>query len=176
MDGIDPVVLELGTTASQIGADAWVVMGNFLALIILTLALFIFAMNQGASGLISINLSLYAGYALYSVFPFKESIIATGTTPVIQAILSIGLFIALMAIPFLITMRLTAPSFGQLSIIQNFLLSLGAAVFLMALGYHVFEVSDIYSFSDPLNYLFESQGYFFYWFIAPLVALWFLAR
>ena len=176
MEGLDPTILELGNAATQIGADAWLVAGNFLALIVLTVILFGFAMHQGASGLISLNLALYAAYALYMVFPFKETIIGAAATPLIQAILSIGLFIALMIVPFLLTLRLTAPSFGQLSIIQNFLLSLGAAVFLMAVGYHVFEVGNIYTFSDPLNYLFAPEGYFFYWFIAPLVGLWFLAR
>lgn len=176
MEGIDPAVLEIGNAVSALGADAWLWVGNFLALIILTLALFIFAMNQGASGLISINISLYAAYALYTVFPFKDVIVDSGTTPLIKAILSIGMFLALMAVPFMLSLRLTAPSFGQLSIIQNFLLSLGAAVFLMALGYHVFDISNIYSFSDPLNYLFAPEGYFFYWFIAPLITLWFLAR
>lgn len=176
LGSVDPTVLELGNTFTQWGADAWLWAGNFLALIILTVALFLFAMHQGASGLISINLSLYSGYALYSVFPYRDVIVGAGGTPMVQAALSIGLFIALTAIPFMLSMRLTSQSFGQLSIIQNLILSLGAAVFLMALGYHVFDISNIYTFSDPLNYLFEPEGYFFYWFIAPLITLWFLAR
>ncbi len=176
MDGLETSLIEVGMVATTIGSDAWLWAGNFLVLIILTLGLLFFAMHQGAAGLISLNLSLYAGYALYMVFPYREGIVGIGSTPIIQAVISIALFIGLTVIPFMVSMRLTAPSFGQLSIIQNLLLSLAASFFLMALGYHVFDVSNIYSFSDPLNYLFAPEGYFFYWFIAPLIGLWFLAR
>ena len=176
MDTFGPAFIEAGNLFTQLGADAWLWVGNFLALIVLTLILFFFAMHQGASGLISLNTALYAGYALYIVFPYTDEVIGIGSQPLIQAIISMGLFLLLMIVPFMISLRLTAPSFGQLSIIQNFLLSLGAAVFLMALAYHVFDISDIFHFSEPLNYLFAPEGYFFYWFIAPLVGLWFLAR
>lgn len=176
MGGIDTSVMEISAVATDLGTSAWLWGGNFLILIALTLMLFFFAMHQGTSGLISLNMALYGAYALYVVFPYTDSVIDIGSTPLIKAVLSIGLFIALMAIPFMLSIRLTSQSFGQLSIIQNFLLSLAAAVFVMALMYHVFELSNIFTFSEPLNYLFEPEGYFFYWFIAPLIGLWFFAR
>ncbi len=175
-EGIDGVALQVSSVATSFAADAWVWGGNFLILIVLTVAILFFAMHQGASGLISLNIAVYAGYALYSVFPYREGILSVGGTPLIQAIISVALFIGLMAVPFMISLRLTAPSFGQLSIIQNLILSLVAACFMLALAYHVFEISNIYQFPDPLNGLFEPEGYFFYWFIAPLAGLYFLAR
>lgn len=175
-EGIDAAALQISTLATTAAADAWVWAGNFLILIVLTVVLLIFAIRQGASGLISLNIAVYAGYALYTVFPYREGVIAVGNTPVLQAGISIALFIGLMAIPFMISLRLTAPSFGQLSIIQNLLLSFAAACFMLALAYHVFDVSNIYQFPEPLNALFEPEGYFFYWFIAPLAGLYFLAR
>ncbi len=175
-EGIDGVALQVSTIATSFAADAWVWGGNFLILIVLTVALLFFAMHQGASGLISLNISVYAGYALYSVFPYREAILQVGNTPIIQAVISVALFVGLMAVPFIISLRLTAPSFGQLSIIQNLLLSFAAACFMLALAYHVFDISDIYHFPEPLNGLFEPEGYFFYWFIAPLAGLYFLAR
>lgn len=176
MEGLDQSFVQVGQLATELGMDAWLLAGNFLVLIILTLGLLFFAMHQGASGLISLNIALYAGYALYIVFPYTEDVVQIGSTPLIQAILSLALFIILMAVPFIISLRLTAPSFGQLSIIQNFLLSFAAASFLIALGYHVFDITNIYTFSEPLNGLFAPEGYFFYWFIAPLIGLYFLAR
>lgn len=176
MEGIDAAALEISTIATSAAESAWVWGGNFLALIILTFVLLFIAIRQGASGLISLNLSLYGGYALYYVFPYRDAIIGIGSTPIIQAIISIGLFVAVTALPFVISLRLTSQSFGQLSIIQNLLLSFAAASFLMALAYHVFNLSNIYTFSDPLNSLFAPEGYFFYWFIAPLIGLYFLAR
>jgi hypothetical protein len=175
-EGLDSAALEISSVATQAASSAWLWGGNFLILIVLTVVILFFAMHQGASGLIALNLAVYAAYALYIVLPYRDAIIGIGTTPLIQAILSIGLFIGLMVLPFVLLLRLTAPSFGQLSIFQNLLLSFAAAVFATALAYHVFEISDIYNFSEPLNGLFAPEGYFFYWFITPLVSLYFLAR
>ncbi len=175
-EGVDQAALEISNLATSATASAWIWGGNFLILIVLTVIILFFAMHQGASGLISLNLAVYAAYALYTVFPYRESIIQIGATPLVQAILSIGLYMILMALPFMISLRLTAPSFGQLSIFQNLLLSFVAAGFMLALAYHVFGISNIYAFSDPLNSLFAPKGYFFYWFIAPILGLYFLAR
>ncbi len=173
---LEGLMLDVGTAVSVAGADAWLWVSNFLALIILLVIVYVFAMREGGAGVISLNISLYTGYAIYSVFPYRDAIIAIGATPLIQAVLAIVIFLLLSIVPFMITMRLTAPSFGQLSFFQGILLSLGAAVFLMALAYHVFEISNIYTFSDPLNQLFAPEGFFFYWFIAPLLGLYFFAR
>jgi hypothetical protein len=177
MEGFDTSsLIEVGNLATELSSDAWLWMGNFLVLIVLTVILIIFALQRGSSGLVSLNLSLYAAYAIYMVFPYRDAVIGIGDTPIIQAILSISLFIAATVIPFILTLRLTSQSFGALSILQNLVLSFLAASFLMALAYHVFDISNIYTFSDPLNQLFEPKGYFFYWFIAPLIGVYFLAR
>lgn len=170
------MVTEVGNLATTFSASAWVWGGNFLALIVLTIVLLFFAMRGGRSGLISLILALYAGYALYIVFPYTHAVISAGGTPLIQAVLSVILFALATFVPFLLVRRLTGGGFGSLSILQNLVLSFLAAAFLMALGYHVFDVSNIYSFSEPLNQLFEPEGFFFYWFVAPLVGLFILAR
>lgn len=173
---IEGLMLQVGTAVSVAGADAWVWVMNFLVLIVLTLAVYMFAMREGGAGVISLNIALYCGYAIYSVFPYRDAVITIGATPLVQAILAVVLFIAATALPFMISMRLTAPSFGTLSFFQGLALSLVAAVFLLALAFHVFQISDIYTFSDPLRQLFAPEGFFFYWFIAPLAGLYFLAR
>ncbi|HYD93536.1 MAG TPA: hypothetical protein VEB18_03760 [Candidatus Paceibacterota bacterium] len=176
MDGFNESLLQVGTIATDLGSSAWLWAGNFLALIILTIVLLFFAMRAGRAGVISLILALYAGYALYVVFPYTAAVVSAGGTPLIQAAISIILFAAAAVVPFLLVNRLTGGGFGSLSIIQNFILALLAAGFLMALGYHVFDISNIYTFSEPLNQLFEPEGYFFYWFVAPLIGLYFLAH
>lgn len=175
---LEGLMLQVGSAVSIAGADAWVWVMNFLVLIVLTLAVYMFAMREGGAGIISLNIALYCGYAIYTVFPYRDAIITIGATPMVQAALAVGLFIAATALPFLIAMRLTAPSFGQLSFFQGLLLALVAAVFLLSLAYHLFEISNIFPelFSDPLDQLFAPKGFFFYWFIAPLAGLYFLAR
>lgn len=156
--------------------DVWVLVGNFLVLIVLTVALLMFSMRGGRSALISLILALYAGYAIYVVFPFTNAIVGAGGSQLMQAVLSVLLFIASTAIPFVLIRRITGGGFGSLSFIPNLVLAFLAASFLLALGYHVFDISNIYSFPAPLDGLFGPEGYFFWWFIAPIVGLFVLAR
>ena len=170
------VLTEVSTVASDAAGTAWLWGGNFIALIILTAILLIFAMRGGRSGLISLMLSFYVGYALYMLFPFANVVVGAGGTPLIKALLSVGMFIAATIIPFLIIKRITGGGFGSLSFFQNLLLSLLASAFLLALGYHVFDIHQIYTFPAPMNQLFEPEGFFFYWFVAPLLGLFLFAR
>ena len=48
--------------------------------------------------------------------------------------------------------------------------------FLLAIAYHVFQVSNIYIFPDPINSLFAPDKYFFWWFVAPLLGLLFFVH
>lgn len=52
------------------------------------------------------------------------------------------------------------------------LLALG---FVLAMLYHVFGVTGVINLPSFLDSLFAPNSYFFYWFIAPLVGLFFLA-
>ena len=176
MEGIDASLLEVGTIATELGMDAWLWVGNFVVLLVLTGIIYMLTMRKGGAVLIAFNFSLYVGYALYMVFPYRDSIVGIGATPMVNAALAVLLFAVATAPALLLTLRLTPSQYGRLSIFQSFPLSLLAAGFLMALAYHVFDISNIYSFSDPLNQIFAPEGYFFYWFVAPLVGLWFLAR
>lgn len=157
-------------------ADIWLWVGNFIILLALTGALLFFAMRGGRSALISLILALYGGYAIYVVFPYTDSIVGSGGSPLVQAIISVLLFAAATAGPFVLIRRITSGGFGSLSLVPNLILSFLTASFLLALGYHVFDISNIYSFPAPLDNLFAPMGYFFWWFIAPLFGLFVLAR
>jgi len=176
MEGLDASFVEVGAVATDLGMTAWLWVGNFVVLLILTAIIYMFTMRKGGAVLIAFNLALYIGYALYIVFPYRDSIVGIGATPLVEASLAVILFAIATMPPLLLALRLTPSQYGRLSIFQSIPLSLLAAGFLMALGYHVFDISNIYTFSDPLNQLFAPEGYFFYWFVAPLIGLWFLAR
>lgn len=167
---------EVGNIATETAGTAWIWGGNFLALIILTAVLLVFAMRGGRSGLISLMISFYVGYAIYILFPFADMVVGIGGTPLIKAILSIGMFVVATVVPFLIIRRITGGGFGSLSFFQNLILALLASSFLIALGYHVFDIHQIYTFPAPMDQLFAPEGFFFYWFIAPLLGLFIFAR
>src|SRR5262245_54771894 len=102
---MEDMMLQLGAAVTSGAGDAWVIVGNFLVLIVLTFLVFMFAMRRGGAGIISLNLALYAGYAIYTVFPYRDSIVAIGSTPILQAIISLILFVLATAGPFIIIIR-----------------------------------------------------------------------
>jgi hypothetical protein len=170
------VLTEVSSVATDAAQTAWLWGGSFLALIVLTVILLIFALRGGKGGLISLILALYAGYAIYVGFPYTDLVVSAGGTALIKAVISIGLFLGASLLPFLVIRRLTSGGYGSLSFIPNLLLSVLSAGFLLALGYHVFDISNIYTFTEPLKQLFAPEGFFWWWFIAPLIGLFLFAR
>lgn len=165
------IVTNVSNLATQGATSAWLLVGNFLVLVVLTVIMIGFSYKSGRGGIISLLLSFYAGYAIYLAFPYTKEILGAGSTPMMKAIISVVLFAIASFIPFHFIQRLTSTGFGVLSFVPRFVLSFLSAAFLLALAYHVFNVSNIYTFPEPLNTLFAPDGYFFYWFIAPLVGL-----
>ena len=161
-------VSDLATTGA---ASAWLLVGNFVILLVLFVVMLLFSYKAGRGGIISLLVAFYAGYAIYMVFPYTQAIVTAGGTPMIKAVISVGIFAIATFIPFHFIQRLTGGGFGVLSVLPRFVLSLLAAAFLLALAYHVFDLSDIYTFPAPIDQLFAPEGYFFWWFIAPLVGL-----
>jgi uncharacterized membrane-anchored protein len=176
MDYLNHLSANVTTYAANGAVSAWLFIGNFLILAILSGIMIGFSYKSGRGGIVSLVVAFYAGYAIYSVFPYTENIIHAGGTKTIQAVISVVLFGIATIIPFHFIQRLTSGGFGVLSFVPRFVLSFLSAAFLLALAYHVFHVSNIYTFPSPINKLFEPDGYFFWWFIAPLAGLIFFVH
>jgi hypothetical protein len=170
------IVTSVSDLATSGAHSAWLLVGNFLILLILTGLMIGFSYKGGRGGIISLLIAFYAGYAIYSVFPYTKDIVDAGGSTMVKAIISIALYAGATFIPFHFIQRLTTGGFGVLSFVPRFVLSFLAAAFLLTLAYHVFHVQNIYSFPDPINSLFAPDEYFFWWFIAPLVGLMFLVH
>jgi hypothetical protein len=173
---MNDMVLQVANLATQSTAHVGALIGNFLALVILTGIMIGFSYWGGRAGIISLLVAFYAGYAIYLVFPYTTQVIDAGGAPLLKAILSILMFIIATVIPFLFIQRLVGGGFGVLSFVPRFALSFLAACFLLALAYHVFNFTHIYTFPEPMNTLFAPDQYFFWWFIAPLAGLFFLVH
>lgn len=173
---INSIAEQVSGFATTGAASAWLLAGNFVILLVLFGVMLGFSYKSGRGGIISLILAFYAGYAIYTVFPYTNAIVNAGGTTIIKAGLSVVIYGIATYVPFHFIQRLTGGGFGVLSVVPRFVLSFLAAAFLLALGYHVFAISDIYSFPAPLNTLFAPDGYFFWWFIAPLVGLIFLVH
>lgn len=176
MDAAGNIANTVTQYASTGASSAWIYIGNFLILFILTLVMIGFSYKSGRGGIISLLVAFYAGYAIYIVFPYTNQILAAGGTPVVKAAISIILYAIATFIPFHFIQRLVGTGFGVLSFVPRFALSFLAAAFLLAIAYHVFQVSNIYVFPDPINSLFAPDKYFFWWFVAPLLGLLFFVH
>lgn len=166
-------VSDLATTGA---ASAWLWAGNFLTLLILTGVMIGFSYKAGRGGIISLLIAFYAGYALYIAFPYTDDIVAAGGTTLMKAAISIVIYGIATFIPFHFIQRLTTGGFGVLSFVPRLVLSFLAAAFLLTLAYHVFYISNIYTFPSPIDSLFAPDEYFFWWFIAPLIGLLFFVH
>ncbi|MES2994906.1 MAG: hypothetical protein V4681_02665 [Patescibacteria group bacterium] len=173
---VNSVAVQVSDFATSGISDIWLWVGNFVVLLVLTVVMLLFSYKGGRGGIISLILALYVGYAIYIVFPYTDQIIAAGGTTMIKAVISVIIYGISTFIPFIFIQRLTGGGFGVLSVVPRFALSFLAAAFLLALSYHVFDISNIYTFPAPLDTLFAPQGYFFWWFIAPLAGLIFLVH
>lgn len=168
---VNSVAEQVSGLATTGAASAWLLVGNFVILLVLFVVMLLFSYKAGRGGIISLLIAFYVGYAIYMVFPYTTAVVAAGGTPMVKAAISIGIFAIVTFIPFHFIQRLTGGGFGVLSVLPRFVLSFLAATFLLALAYHVFAISDIYTFPAPIDQLFAPEGYFFWWFIAPLVGL-----
>lgn len=170
IEGLAQVNVLAATTA----LSAWNVAGDFLIIIILLSAFFLFAWYMNYGQLVALLLALYAAYALYVTFPYQSFL---PTAPALTALLAqIGLYIALVFIFYIILRRVVVSDFLYIGVMGVIILSFLGAAFLMALAYHVFPVAEVYTFTPPLDLLFAPAKYFWWWFIAPVVGLFFLAR
>jgi hypothetical protein len=155
---------------------ASVLIGNVLVFLIVTVLLVIFSMRAGRQALISLILSLYTGYALYSVFPFISALVKPGATDSTSAIITIAIYGVLVFISYLLVRRVSSGHVGSIHFLPLLLLCILTGGFLMALGYQLFDITHVYALPKTLNLLFAPKQYFFWWFIAPLVGVFFLAR
>jgi len=172
---INSLALQISNFATAAAQNAWALVGNFLLLIILTVLMVLFS-YRSRGGIISLVIAMYAGYAIYVLFPFTQTIIGFGTTTLVKAIISIGLYVLASIVPVIFTQRLTHGGIGILSAVPRFVVSFLAAAFIIAVAYHVFGISHLYTFPKPLDQMFAPNQYFFWWFIAPLVGLFILVH
>lgn len=150
-------------------ASAWGLIGNVLVFLLIVAALVVFAVRVGKAALLSLILSLYIGYALYIVFPFTD---IAGATPVAN----VAVYGVLVLLSYLLVRKLGNSGIGGIKIAPLIILCILTGGFLMALGYTAFNIDTVYDFPKTLDLLFAPKEYFFWWFVAPLIALFAVGR
>lgn len=165
----------LNTLATGGVADIASFIGNFLVLLLVAAALFFFAMRAGRSLLISLILALYVGFALFTVFPYKELLIV-GDTPLMRAVSGIALFAVFTFFPYILLRRVSSSGSMHINPVTLAALTLVTGGFVLALGYHILNIGAVIPLTPSLDMLFAPDKYFFWWFLAPLVGVYITAR
>lgn len=165
----------LDVFATEGFSDITAFVGNFLVLIILAVVLFFFALRAGRSLLISLILALYVGFALFSIFPYKETFLI-GDTSLARAVAGIVLFAVFTFVPFVLLRRVSTSGAVFIHPIALAFLTLATGGFILAIGYHVLNIAAVIPLTPALDALFSPDHLFFWWFIAPLVGIFLTTR
>lgn len=167
-------IAQVNTFATHYASTAWNGVSDFLIVIILFGILFLFAWYVGRATLVSVLMAFYAGFAVFKMFPFMSYL---PTAPAMTALLAqIAVYAGLTLVFYIILRRVVVSDFLYVGIFGTIILSFLGATFLIALAFHVFPVATIYNFTPAVAALFAPVKYFFWWFAAPAVGLFFLAR
>lgn len=166
-------LVAVATTSFSTG---WDIAGNFLALIVLVVLLYLLGRYVGRGAFISLIVSLYAGYAFFLTFPFTKQIAAAlGGTAIATSVASIVIYAAATFAAYFVVRKAISGDYFHFNTISLIVLSLLAAGFILALAYHSFSISALYAYPSPLAHIFTPPAYFFWWFLAPLAGLIILA-
>lgn len=165
---------ELSTVATNTALTAWGSASNFLVVLVLLGVLFVFAQYVGRGPFVALLLAFYAAYAVYAFFPYIQPLSAAPSTASLAT--HLALYAALTFAFFMILRRVIVSDFLYISNIGLIVLSFLGAAFLLALGYHVFSIASAYHFTPAVAALFAPGKYFFWWFSAPAIGLFFFAR
>ncbi|MDB5244694.1 MAG: hypothetical protein JWN18_564 [Parcubacteria group bacterium] len=165
---------QVTTLATHTASSAWNIASDFLIILVLVAFFFAFAWYVGRGPFVAIMLSYYGAYAIYMTFPYEKFL---PQAPALTALLAhAGVYAALGFGFYVVLRRVVVSDFLYVGNIGLIVLSFLASAFLIALAYHVFPVATVYHFTPALDILFAAKAYFFWWFVAPAVGLFFLAR
>lgn len=165
---------QVNELATNTALTVWSGASDFLIILILLSVFFLFAWQVGRGPLVAVLLAFYGAYAIYITFPY-ESLLPTA--PAKTALFShIGFYAVVTLVFYIILRRVVVSDFLYVGLLGLIALSFLGAGFLLALGYHVFPVASVYTFTPAVDLLFAPQAYFFWWFSAPAIGLFFLAR
>ncbi len=165
---------EVNALATNTAMSVWGMASDFLIVLVLLAVFFVFAWYVGRGSFVGVLLAFYAAYAVYEVFPYMSYL---PSAPASSSVLAhIALYIAFVLAFYFILRRVVVSDFLYIAVFGLAVLALLASGFVLALAYHVFDVASIYNFSPTIDMLFAPKEYFFWWFSAPALGLFFLAR
>lgn len=167
-------IAQVNTLATHTALSAWGIASDFFIVLVLLSIFFLFAWYVGRGPFVAVLLAFYSAYAVYVAFPYLSYL---PSAPALTALLvRIGLYVGLTFVFYIVLRRVVVSDFLDIGLFGLIALSFFAAAFLLALAYHIFPIATFYHFTPAIDLLFAPKNLFFWWFIAPAVGLFFLAR
>ncbi len=145
-------------------------------LIVLGIFMF-FALKKGRQTVTNIILGLYLALLISKEFPFYGAIFNSTTTPQSEAAVMLVIFTFFTVIATMLFSRILPREYDE-GVMEGFgkkfLLAVGGTILVMIFSYHVLPVTEFIHPGSPINYLFGSAEYYFYWLLVPLLILFFV--
>lgn len=165
---------QVNTLATHTALTVWNGASDFLIILIILIFFFGFAWYVGRGPFVAILLSYYGAYAIYAAFPFMS--LLPSAPPLTALLAHAGLYIGLGFVFYIILRRVVVSDFLYVGNIGLIILSFFGAAYIIAIAYQLFSITNFYQFTPAIDMLFAPKQYFFWWFSAPAIGLFFLAR
>lgn len=134
----------------------------------------IYAISTGRQSITNIILGLYFALLISIEFPFYDQILGTTSNEKTESILMLIVFGLFTLCATILFSRLMPREYSEKKfegLWKKILLSCAATVLVMSFSYHALPVTDIITPGSPIQFLFGSEGAFFYWLMAPIIVL-----
>lgn len=142
---------------------------DFFAFIVIAAFVAAFAFYFGRDRIVPLLAAMYAAIPLYIAFPYTELL----TTPLLHT----GLYTILVIAGLIAFSGLAAfIAEGSLGFFKMIVLAAVTAGMLIAVSIHILPVEEVYSYSAPTKALFSTTQAFFFWLLAPLIAVYIFGR
>lgn len=156
-------------SSAQLTATTFV--NDFLVMILVVALFGAYVFWRGKGSLITFTLGVYAALVLYANLPFS---IAFGSGNLDQFFVNTVVLFLLALVAHLIldqVMYTDDWSYGMMGFVSSALLVAASSVLVLAILFQVLHLPNVYEVSPILLTLFAPESYFFWWLLAPFVAI-----
>lgn len=145
-----------------------------LYLIVVFAVFFVFAIKKGRQTVTNIIFGLYLALLISIEFPFYDTLLSSTSSESSEAMLRLIIFGFFTVLSTMLFARVLPREYSEGSFEgfgSKLLLAFAGTVLVMIYSFHVLPVTELITPGSPINYLFGSAQYFFYWLLVPLAIL-----
>jgi len=159
----------------------WILIIDFLVetgyLLLVFSVLFLFTISKGRQAIINLIMGLYIALLISIEFPYYETLLGSVENGQLIAAGKLVFFATLTTLATILFFRIMPEEFRE-SRLESFgkkiLLSGAATVLIMIFSFQVLPVTEFLTPGTPLQWLFASETFYFWWLLLPLIIIYVL--